>query len=290
MQADREVRSTVEALEVQVREHLGQLNCAVRTEVQEDYGVSRFYKSYRITCSIYNDSRFNELVKHGLLIGFSDRLNRIGILRTIAINDSAVRLLYPLPAFVAVHGIIAALNRSDFTYAYFFNLGDQPLQESLGAVWSHITAIQERMDIHFMQIFLLGKIQHSEQMINMAVYAAIGQQAVQMKLLAVGLRVLYSFNQGLVRKEITFTDRLVDTGQILIHDPACTDVQMTYFRVTHLSFRQTHSLTASSKRSVRVHLKVSVVIRFVRLCDRVAFICTAKTESVHDDQCYRFGC
>ena len=39
-----------------------------------------------------------------------------------------------------------------------------------------------------------------------------------------------------IASEFAFRDRLVDSSKILINDPACPQVEMTYFRVPHLSF------------------------------------------------------
>ncbi|MNE94019.1 hypothetical protein D3C80_1919360 [compost metagenome] len=104
-----------------------------------------------------------------------------------------------------------------------------------------------------------------------------------MKLFAGRLGAFYSCNQRFVLKELTVTDRLVNTGQILVYDPACADVKVSYFRVAHLSFRQTYSFAAGGKRSVRILLQVTVIIGFIGLGNRVAFIRIPQSESVHDD-------
>ena len=75
MQAHRELRPTVKAAEIGVCEYLRQLNCTVRTEVKEDYGIAALYQTYRLTIR-FNDNRwFNEFVKYGFLIRFFNRLS-----------------------------------------------------------------------------------------------------------------------------------------------------------------------------------------------------------------------
>ncbi|MNJ66577.1 hypothetical protein D3C77_626660 [compost metagenome] len=101
------------------------------------------------------------------------------------------------------------------------------------------------MDIDLVHLFLLGKVEHREQMVNMAVYAAVREKPVQVKLLPVSLRAAYSIHQSLILKKFAFADRFGNPGQVLVHDTSRTDVQVTYLGVAHLPFRQTYGLSAS---------------------------------------------
>lgn len=117
----------------------------------------------------------------------------------------------------------------------------------------------------------------------MTVHAAIGYKCIEVKLFAGCFGASHRSNQRFVLEEFPITDRLIDAGQILVYDPACADVKVPYFRVAHLSFRQTYSFTASGKCSVRILFQVTVVVRFVGLGNCVAFIRITQTETVHDD-------
>ena len=58
------------------------------------------------------------------------------------------------------------------------------------------------------------------------------------------LAVLYCMQKGFILEEIAILDLFGDTGQLLVYDAACTHVQMTYLRVTHLAFRKTYCHSA----------------------------------------------
>ncbi|MNZ78659.1 hypothetical protein D3C78_972440 [compost metagenome] len=173
MQTLREFWSTVKAMEILVCEYVRQLDSTVRTEVQEYDGIAGFYQSYRLILVIHNNCRHYELVKYRLLVRFSNSLKRISILRTFAVNHSTIRFLYALPAFVAVHCIITTLNCCDLTHANLFDFCDKTLQESFCAIRSYVAAIKECMNVYFVHIFLLSEVEHSEQVLDVAVYAAI---------------------------------------------------------------------------------------------------------------------
>ena len=50
--------------------------------------------------------------------------------------------------------------------------------------------------------------------------------------------------KGFILEEIAVLDFFGDTGKLLVHDAACTHVQMTYLRVSHLALRKTYSHSA----------------------------------------------
>ena len=47
---------------------------------------------------------------------------------------------------------------------------------------------------------------------------------------------LKSFTRGRIPDEFAFCDRLIDSSKILINDSARPQIEVTYFRVPHLSF------------------------------------------------------
>ncbi|MNP82060.1 hypothetical protein D3C76_1805800 [compost metagenome] len=67
-------------------------------------------------------------------------------------------------------------------------------------------------------------------------HAAVGQKAVQMKLLAFCFRAANCAHERFVLEEVSFANRFGNPGKVLIYNPAGADVQMANFRVTHLSF------------------------------------------------------
>ena len=83
-------------------------------------------------------------------------------------------------------------------------------------------------------------------MTNMAVYAAIRQEAVKMKLLAFCFGMLDGTEQRFVLLELTVADRLRNSRQILVDNTSSADIQMSDFRVTHLTVWQAHRFTIRS--------------------------------------------
>ncbi|MNJ40673.1 hypothetical protein D3C77_355730 [compost metagenome] len=175
MQTLRELRPPVKALEIFIRKYVRQLNGPVRTEVQEHDRVTGLDESDRLIMSIHDNGRHDELVKYRLLVGFRHGCNRISIFRAFAVYHGAIRFLNAIPTLVAIHCIVAALHRGDLAYSDFLNLRDKTLDEAFSAVRSHVAAIQERMNIDLVHLFLLREIKHSEQMVNMAVDTAVGE-------------------------------------------------------------------------------------------------------------------
>ncbi|MNC29076.1 hypothetical protein D3C75_773130 [compost metagenome] len=289
MQVQRASRATVEALEVFVGEHQGQLNGTVGTEVEENDGIVGLHFSQRLAFAVHNDGRQHELVVDGLFVIFLNGLNRIGMGRAFAVHHSAAGFLHALPALVTVHGIITALDSSDVANTQLLSLGNQLLHVLLGAVRRNVAAVQERMDVHFLQIFLLGQLQKCEQVRNVAVHAAVGQKPVQVELGAVLLGVADRAQQGFVLEEISVADGLGNAGQVLIYDPACADIQVSNFRVAHLAFRQTYSLAASGEGGVRKFSLNAVIVGFFGLFDSIPLNAVAQSEAVQNNQCYRFG-
>ncbi|MNM96007.1 hypothetical protein D3C81_1084710 [compost metagenome] len=160
-------------MEILVCEYIRQLDSTVRTEVQEYDGIAGFHQSYRLILVIHNNCRHYELVKYRLLVRFNNSLKWVSILRTFTVNHGTIRFLYALPTFVTVHCIITTLNCCDLTHANLFDFCDKAFQESFSAIWSYVAAIKESMNIYFVHIFLFSQVEHSKQVVDVAMYAAI---------------------------------------------------------------------------------------------------------------------
>jgi hypothetical protein len=67
-------------------------------------------------------------------------------------------------------------------------------------------------------------------------------------------RLFERFNQPLQRRSLRHAavpDRIVDTGQVLHHNPACTDVEVTNFGVAHLPVRQADVPSGGAQKGMR---------------------------------------
>ena len=66
-----------------------------------------------------------------------------------------------------------------------------------------------------------------------------------MKLLAVFFRMTNSTKKRFILIKFTVTNRFEIRVKILINNTACANIQMTNFRIAHLTFWQTYCFTAS---------------------------------------------
>ena len=66
----------------------------------------------------------------------------------------------------------------------------------------------------------------------------IRKKAHEMKGLALLTDSFHRFFQHRILRQVSLADLLIDSCKVLIHDPAAADIQVTHFRIPHLSFRE----------------------------------------------------
>ena len=76
------------------------------------------------------------------------------------------------------------------------------------------------MYIDLLQSRRLRHVQQRFQMVDMAVYAAVAEQAHQMQGTVLFFGVLQRFQQHFIFKEAAFFNGMGNQGQVLINDPA----------------------------------------------------------------------
>ena len=133
------------------------------------------------------------------------------------------------------------------------------------------------MDIHLRQPLVLGHLQKGEQVLDVGVYAAVGQQTVQMQAGALGKAVVHGLVVGLVPEEAAVLDGAADAGQILEHHAAAADVG-------HLTGGQTHVQSAGGQGGVRVFLEQLIQHRRFGQRDGVIVRRRRQAEAVHNDK------
>ena len=101
------------------------------------------------------------------------------------------------------------------------------------------------MDENFAYIRRFGGVRQREHMCVVAVHPAVRHQPKQVE--AMAARRGQSFPQDATARKFAGSNRFVDPRQILINDSAGAQIEMAYFRVSHLSFRQTNVETAGAK-------------------------------------------
>src|SRR5690625_4403652 len=92
-------------------------------------------------------------------------------------------------------------------------------------------------------------------MVDMSVNTPIGNQPDEMKFFMVLLYLRKCMPEvGFIFKSVLFNCS-VYSGQILISNPAGTQIHMTYFAVSHLSFWQAHIDSVGEKPGIRIFFK-----------------------------------
>ena len=125
-------------------------------------------------------------------------------------------------------------------------------------------------------------------MVDMAVDAAIGQQAHQMDRTVPLLCPADGPQQNRVFKKIAVPDGFCDAGQLLIDHPACADVGVAHLAVAHLSLRQTHRQAGAFQQGMGAACKQPVQNRRPRRGDRVVRAGGRFAPAVQDHQDQRF--
>ena len=80
------------------------------------------------------------------------------------------------------------------------------------------------MNEYLLKAVSLRQLKQSEQVRDMAVHAAVGQKAVQMKRTVIFFAVLNRRKKRRVLKEVPIGNLLGDSGQLLIYNTACSHI------------------------------------------------------------------
>ena len=272
-----------EALELMVHKRTGDLTRAVGTEVGKDNRV--VVADGR---ALGHDDRNHELVGHARVIGSLHCFVRGGRMLADALGNGVIGLLDALPAVVAVHRVIAAGNRGDAADLDRVDLRLQAVDIFDTGLRGRVAAVHEAVEAHLAQTVAARQLEQREHMVDMRVYAAIGQQAENMQGGVKPLALVDRAHERLVGEKVAVLDGLGDAGQLLIDDTARADVGVADLGVAHLPVRQTDIQAGGADIRHRVFRKDLVQVGGVRGLDRVAALFVAVAEPIHDDQRGRF--
>ena len=140
----------------------------------------------------------------------------------------------------------------------------------------------------------MSEADHRDELILMAVDAAVGNKSDEVE--SAGLPFFESGGEDRVLCERAFGDGFVDARKVLIHDAAGAEIQVTDFRVAHLSIGQADIETRGAEEALGVGGEHFIVKRGVGEESGVAILLggglTARVDapSVANDQNYWFLC
>ena len=143
------------------------------------------------------------------------------------------------------------------------------------------------MDIDLFQSLLLRHLQQGEQVGDVAVDAAVRQQAHQMKGGAPLPAVGHGVQIGRIFEELAALNVAADVGQVLKDHPAGPHVGVAHLAVAHLALRQAHIQSGGGQPAAGEVPEDPVQIWGGGVDHRVARGGTLQPKSVHDDQSSR---
>ncbi|MNM79137.1 hypothetical protein D3C81_910620 [compost metagenome] len=269
-----------EFIEVSFDEHPRQFTRAVGAEVHENHGVAVF------DLDRFSDTRgLDELI--ALVAGisrFQAGKGGVGAVVGDAIDDQVIGARHTVPAVVAVHGVVAADQAGDATLAQLGEGGVEQFDGRLRTFRWRIAAIEEGMQVDLLGATLGGQFGHGDQVILVTVHAAIGQQAEDVYGLAAAHGLVDRATEHFVCEELAIFDGLSDSGEILVHNAAGTEVHVADLGVAHLPVRQTDVHARAGDQAVRLGGAQAIVDRRVGRIDGVVVGAFAVTETIQDDQ------
>ena len=256
---------------------------AIRAEVEKHDAVVRLHRRAAV-----DHGRDNEFVGDaGSVRSFHRAVGARGGV-TGAVNHGGIRFFDTIPRKIAIHRVIAAGNRRDFADADLVQLVAAFLHIMCAGLRRHVAAVGERVDIHFLQPAALRQLHQPEQVVDVAVDAAVGQQPHQVQRRIVRFAVFHRGAQRFVIKKVAVADRFGDAHQHLVHHAAGTDVGVADFAVAHLAVRQTDVQPRRADGGVRIFRKQAGQVGRLGCFDRVAAHLRVDPETVHDAQYNRF--
>ena len=264
---------------------------AVGAKVEADAGIVVADRRQRLAAIVRANERHDEFVGHVFVVGLFHSLHGIGVGAAfgLAIDHRAVSFGDALPAAVAIHGVVAAVDGGDLAGVVLAHLLLQ-LFEIAGAVGGQrVAAIHEGMDEDAIDSLLLGHFQQRIEMILTRVHAAIGDQAKQVQLAAAGARILHRLDEHGMGEEFAVLDHQVDARDVHVHDAPRADVEMADFAVAHLPFGQSDKRSAGVNQRVGIFAQQPVVGWLARQGDGVGFGFGAVSPAVENDENERFG-
>ena len=260
-------------------QHLGQLLGTVVTIVDEDDDITF------LDGTIYSRvvDWLDELVGHALVVAFLHSLYHIGSLLTLSVNEQVVSFLHTIPTLVTVHGVETTYDAGDVSVVLLTN-SLHFLDEALTALRVSVTTIHETVNVCLLQAILLTDFDQLEEVVQRRVNTTRRGQAHQVELLASLLCIAISVDDFLILQDVTAFTSLVDLNEILIYHATCTDIEVTYLRVTHLSVRQTYVFTASLELRVCRNCCQIIQVRSWSVIDYIPLTMLSDSPSIENHQ------
>lgn len=137
--------------------------------------------------------------------------------------------------------------------------------------------------------FRMASVQDRFQVREMSVYASVADQSEQVQGFLFFFRMLEGFQEGLVGSKGTVAYGYMDSLQFLVYDAAGSEIEVPYFRVTHLSLREPDRLSAGYQGRVGIAVVKGVGEGSMCVPDGIGRGYAADAPTVHDHEQYFSG-
>ena len=227
----------------------------------------------------------DELVGFPGGIGTAQRLGDGFRAPSLAPDHRRIGRTHPLPAVVAVHRVVAPGDGDDAGA-----LGQtlrQPVEVERGRAWRRVAAIGDRVQRH-RHAGLGHHPRGGEDMAELAMHAAIGDQPHQMRGAAGGLELGDEAEDRRVAEEAPLLDGQVDLAEIHRHHAAGADIGVADLGIAHLALRQPGIGAVRGERGVRAGGHQPVEIRGPGEARGIAFLALGKPPAVEDAENHGF--
>ena len=136
------------------------------------------------------------------------------------------------------------------------------------------------MDIDLIKPHMRRHIQEGIEMGDMAMHAAVGEKADQMKFGF--LCLLHGLEQNGIFGYGTVLHRQADSGIILVDDPPSADVEVAHLGVAHLSAGQTHRQARGGQGGGGVAFPVSLQVGLFSPGYGIMLLYWTDAKAIHD--------
>ncbi len=266
-----------------LRQSNSQLFGAVVAVVEEDDHVVRLNQRQRFSSGIDMNYWLDKFVGYALVVRFLHGSLHIGGFFANARNQQIVSLFHAIPAFVAIHGVVAADNRSDFPASrgkMFLQLFD----EAFARVRIGVATVHKAMHKRLFDAVFVGNLGQFQQMLERTMHAAVRHQTHEVNFHTfLGCIFECAHNFGIFHYGIVAASA-VYFHQILIDNASRTNVEVTDFGVAHLTIGQAHIFARSLQLRMRIDGVQAVPIWGWHLADDIVFFTVANAPAVENHQ------
>ena len=208
--------------------------------------------AHGLACRVGHDKGNQELVGDAAVVALLDARHGVGIGAALglAVDHGVEGLALALPALVAVHGVVAAVDAGHLAHAVLAHLLLELRNVARAGGGRGVAAVHEGVDEDALQAVLARSAQQRVQMLLVRVHAAVGDQAEEMQLPSAFARALHGLHDGRVLLELAGRNLRVDARDVHLHNAAGADVQVAHFAVAHLPVRQADKVLGGADQRV----------------------------------------